>query len=237
MIIELYRGITVRPDQSSEIVTNALSKGIDGSEGWWKFQVPADIPSAQKLARKALDDSLKFESVWSGPSVAGVCACGSSDGAAFYANKHNFSLREGKTFPLLVTLRTSFDRIYVDCRDFMMPAFQQLDRESGSHVDVQRLVLKELFGETVLQYFEKCLDTDDQQERIRQGNMASFDQEVVRSHLSNVVFIEGRHNTVFKSAFFASVPQVEIVSVEECEPFSPPSSAYSIKDFISGRAI
>lgn len=238
MIVELYRGITVRPSEASAVVSDIQARGIDGTEGLWKFQVPEDIGSAQKLARNALDDSLTFESVWNGPAVSGICACGSRDGATFYASKHNVSHEEGKTFPLIVTFRASLDRIYVDCRDFMMSAFQSFDRESSTYVDAQRSALMRVFGEMTLLYFDKCRQTNNQQERIRQGNIAAFDPDVIRSHLSNKILLEGRYKTMFRSAFFVSAPILpsEIVSVEECQPYSPLfATSYSLHDFFSGR--
>lgn len=237
MTLELYRGITVPPEKADDVVNSILTDGLNGAEGRWNFQVPADIASAQSLARKSLDDPAMFESVWTGSAAAGLCACGSRDGAAYYANEHNVVRAEGKTLPLLITLGTSLDKIYVDCRDFLMPALQGFDRVSSAHIEEQRASLKEFFGGAVLLYFDKCLETGNQQERIALGNMATFDQDVIRSHLLNSRFLAGRYNTRFKSAFFVSAPIApsDILNVEALDLYSPPSGAYSLDDFSHGK--
>lgn len=239
MIVELYRGITVRPEDADGVTRSILAHGLSGAEGTWKFKLPADIGSAQLLARQSLDDLGRFDSVWHGPEAPGLCACGSRGGAAYYASRHNVISADRKTLPLLITVRTSLDRIYVDCRDFLMPAFQRFDRVSRVHVEGQKAALKMIFGEAVLPYFNRCRETANQQDRIAVGNMAAFDQDVIRSHLRNSILLSGRYGTRFESAFFVSapVPRHDILKIETLGSYSPPMGAYSLDDFFQGKPV
>ncbi|HFL1971302.1 TPA: hypothetical protein ACG3C3_000629 [Stenotrophomonas maltophilia] len=237
MIVELYRGIAVPEAAAKSVIRKILQEGIDGSEGQWNFRVPDDVPKIQMRAPEELEDSLAFESVWQTSSVAGVCVSGTWDGAAYYACKHNQSAREGRKTPIVVTITTSIDQMYVDCRDFLMPAFQYFDRQSDSKIAIQLDVLESIFGVAVVKYFERCCNTNDQQERIRLGNMAAFDRDVVRHHLKNQVSLEGRYGATFSSAFFVSVPHIDVVDAEVPAPWLPPASLYSINDFFSGKPL
>ena len=239
MNVQLYRGITVKPEDADEVTSRILAHGLNGAEGMWKIQLPADIGSAQTLARQSLDDPSSFDSVWDDSEAPGLCACGSRAGAVYYASKHNIVSADRKTLPLLITIRTSLDRIYVDCRDFLMPAFQRFDHVSSEHTEAQNAVLKMFFGEAVLPYFNKCRETESQQHRIAMGNMAAFDQDVIRSHLVNSTLLGGRYGTKFESAFFVSAPVApsDIVSVETLGSFSPPTGAYSLDDFFNGKPV
>lgn len=239
MDVTLYRGITVRPEQADEITKSILKSGLDGTEGNWKFMLPADIAGTQVLARQSIKQPSDFDKVWDGPTVSGLCACGSIDGAAYYANKHNLDRAKEKTFPLQISLRTSLDQIYIDCRDFLMPAFQLFDRVSNSHVGNQRKVLAAIFGEAVLPYFDACVISDNRQERVTLGDMASFDIDAIRSHLTNAHLITGRYKTQFRSAFFVLSPVNPQDILEVTTPDLTPSvgRAYSLDDFFGGKAI
>jgi hypothetical protein len=239
MNLELYRGITIRPDQFDELMGSITTNGLKGGEGRWKFQVPADISKAQALARPSIDDPASFDGVWEGPVVAGFCACGSKDGASFYANKHNVDRATGKILPVVITFRASLDRTYIDCRDFLMSTFQGFDRVSDQYVEEQREVLAKLFGVAVLPYFDKCVGTRDQQRRIALGNTVTFDREAILSHLSNNIVMAGRYNTRFKSAFFVSAPIIprDVVDVEVLNSCATASYVYSLDDFFHGKPV
>lgn len=239
MALELYRGITIHPEQFDDLIVSITTHGLQGGEGRWKFQVPADISKTHGLARQSIDDPTIFNSMWDGPTVAGFCACGSKDSAAFYASKHNVDQAAGKTLPVVITFSASLDRMYIDCRDFLMSTFQGFDRVSDLYVEGQREVLATLFGTAILPYFDKCVRTADQQQRIALGNIATFDRDAILSHLSNSIVLAGRYNTRFKSAFFVSAPIIpsDILDVAVLESYTPASDAYSLDDFFHGRPV
>jgi len=209
-----------------------------GTEGWWKFRVPQQIDDIQNrveeivLAPEAYNDIYKVE-------TEGLCACGEGIGAAYYARKHNHQPKEGKTHPLLITFRAKDFDVYVDCRDFLVTAFQLFDRHSAHYLDEQRQALATLFGSAVLKYFDLSCKSEEQQIRIGLANIACFDRAVIEAHYENRRFIAGRHKTQFCSAFFVKAPVLpgDILSVDSNVEFNPPNTAYSLDSFFSGIPI
>src|SRR5690606_11558476 len=130
-------------------------------------------------------------------------------------------------------------RTYIDSRDFLVMTFQGFVRVSDQHVEAQRAILMKLFGTPVLPYFDRCVGTRDQLQRIALGNAAAFDRDALLSYLSTTTVLAGRHNTLFKSAFFVSAPITasDILDVAVSNPYTPASVMYSLDDFFNGRPL
>jgi len=205
MELILHRGISVEPQKAAEIIDNIKNNGISGSEGnMWKFTI-ADILDV----RKRIEDIFSKEQPTRGDVCnqfphKGICACGDEIGPRFYALKHNRD--KEKRAGIIISFKANLDDVYVDCRDFLCPAFQFWDRVSDRWKNQQTAILSDLFGPAVLRYFERCVSSSDQQVRIAMCNLASYDVIVIKSHYENRNVIGGRYGVRFCSAFFVKAP-------------------------------
>jgi hypothetical protein len=124
----------------------------------------------------------------------------------------------------------------VDGRDFLYTAFQAWDRDTTLAVNKQMQCLKMLFGDPILRYFRRAVDTKDQQQRIALCDLAVQDERVVLAHVVNHRTLRGRYNTIFASAFFVRAP---ILSGQISRVISPPRPAHrpwlTLDSFIAGN--
>lgn len=200
-----YRGIAIDRQNVQTVLASITQTGISGNEGHWKFRVP-DILKV----RRSIDSIISLpgdqilKAIFDETPFSGICACGDEIGGRYYALKHNRT--SNKTEPLLIVFTASMDDVYVDPRDFVCTAFQLWDREGDVKKDVQRLMLRELYGPRVLRYFDKASNSTDQKFRIAMCNLAAFDPQVVLDHYKNKKLIGGRYETRFCSAFFIKCP-------------------------------
>jgi len=201
--LTLYRGIAVKTGTEAKIENTIRNCGIEGTEGNLGFKIPDILDVRAHLADLMMDSTLHTDKIFKFTPFNGICACGTPQGAEYYALHHNFSA--GMT-PLLIEFNVTLDDMYVDCRDFMCPAFQLWDSRGTAGKAKQEKIMVELFGSSVLPYFENATRTKEQSLRIALGNLAAFDAEVVKAHYSNRKIIHGRQNTRFSSAFFVKAP-------------------------------
>lgn len=236
MKIYLYRGITVQESDADDIIENIKIKGISGEEGSWKFSVPLVNEVRENIESLFLQDDLKVEDVIKDGGYLGFCACGSENGALYYAQKHN--LARGRNTPLIIEFEVGIDQVYIDGRDFLCTGFQFFDRESKDYYVEQLQVLTNLYGPHIQRYFEKSSSSNDQTYRVAICNLACFDRQVVKYHLDNSLTIYGRCNTKFQSAFFVQGP-IEASAIKSVHRVSAtycvPQSYISIHDFIDGK--
>lgn len=205
--VTLYRGIAVPQDEGSDLVTRIRRNGIDGSEGQWRFALPDIANVRAQLEVLFAKESLTKSDVFSKTPYNGICACGSTFGAEHYALRHNFVAGE-KDQPIVIEFTAPLDDVYVDSRDFLCTAFQLWDRAPQNSNHRQTAILRELFGDAVVRYFEASCGSEEQAYRIGMCNLAAIDPKVVEAHLANNKVIEGRFGTQFCSAFFVKTPIV-----------------------------
>lgn len=212
--LRLYRGISVKPELVRTCLRSTVVNGLNGEEGRYPIGVPnvsrvrERLPELLALANPSVGDihnDLPFK---------GICACGDEYGARYYALKHNKSKEKSES--ILISFTVDIDRIFVDCRDFLCPAFQGWDHTSSEHANDQLSYLSQLFGDGITPYFERCTTSSDQGVRVAMCNLASFDELVVRAHYKNTKLIGGRYGTLFKSAFFVQAP-ITPSEIETCE--------------------
>lgn len=204
---KFYRGISVSPQNVNAVIEAVSNQGIVGDEGWWKFSIP-DIRQVREALPQLLEDpDLHVSRIFRTTPHKGICACADKLGAFNYALRS--AQDDVKTEPLVIEFVAPLDDVYVDVRDFLATAFQSWDMiETPSEAlhQHQKKILKILYGEAIIPYYEKCIQSTNQQTRIALANLAPFDPEVVRAHCRNDEIIFGRYDTRFRSAFFVKAP-------------------------------
>lgn len=236
MKAHLYRGITVQESNADDVIENIQAKGITGDEGFWSFVVPQVKEVRENIASLFLKNDLNVDDVFKNSSCLGFCACGSENGALYYAQKHNLTME--RDTPLIIEFEVEIDRIYVDGRDFLCTGFQFFDRVSKDHYTQQLEALTNLYGPHIKKYFEKSSESNEQVYRVAVSNLACFDRDTVKFHLNNSLTIYGRSNTKFQSAFFVQGP-IESSAIKSVRrpstAYSAPQPYISLNDFIEGK--
>ena len=82
-------------------------------------------------------------------------------------------------------------------------------------------VLRKVYGEKVLRYFEKASQSQNADYRVAMCDLAVHDLDVVRAHANNRIVIRGRYYVTFRASFFVEAPikPKEIVEVFEPDPY------------------
>lgn len=231
-MLTLCRGIAVPSPHADAVVTGIRSKGLDGREGRWRFVVPDVAKVRAELESLFARPSLMRDDFLGKAPSPGICACGDPAGAEYYAASHNFSSDENNC-PLVIVFGVSVDRVYVDPRDFLCPAFQLWDRDSTALREAQAMLLVRLFGPKIARYFESACSARDQTYRIAMCNLAAFDLDVVLAHHANQTVIRGRYRTTFSSAFFVQGPVSagQIYRVYRVARYASPTPGVTLDDY------
>jgi len=192
----LYRGINCLEASAKD---NILSNGIIGTEGkMWEFYF-------RNMVKPFIDNDLsnvpKSDELFLDSESRAIFACGDELSASYYACIHNSG-----NFPFVIKFQTILDNIYIDGRDFLYTVFQLWDMNSPHNFVKLRHVLSNLYGESILQYFDHCKTEKDHNKRITYCNYACHDNEVKLAHLNNQTMIKGRFGTHFKSTFLVKAP-------------------------------
>jgi len=226
--MRLYRGISVPKTEVDSIISDHQTIGIyDQSNTRWgmKQARPRNTLHLDANNLPKLSDTRENVSI-----TDAVCACGDKEGALFYACKHNRSQNDDT--PLLIELDVEINRLAVDGKDFLHTMFQM------ANPNIARPILEKCFGKRVLDYANLAWDCSDQSNRIALCDMAIFDPAVIKSHHANKCVIQGRYNTLFRSAFTISMPIIptEIISITRPENQTSLSKPYvRIQDMIEAK--
>jgi hypothetical protein len=192
----LYRGINCLEASSKG---NIQANGIIGTEGTvWELYFRDMIKPLIDINLKDLSDSDKL---FVDSTSRAICACGDELSASYYACIHNSG-----NFPLVVKFQTTLENIYIDGRDLLYTVFQLWDMNNSNNFARIRQQLNDLFGSSILHYFDHCENEKDHTKRIIYCNYACHDNEVKLAHLKNQIIIKGRYKTLFKSAFIVKSP-------------------------------
>ena len=192
--LKLFRGIAVPSDIAASAKLRLLENGLVEGQGNWRIEQPWRVRSGILVANTdaSRDDPRNLE--WR----PAICACGTPAGAAFYSLHHNRSTTNNT--PILIEFEAHLDRVRVDGRDFLYPAFQMGQPEKA------RTVLQKIYGDEIVKYADRAWATQDQTKRIAMCDLATMDPEVVLAHYSNRKVIVGRFGTVFENAFTVALP-------------------------------
>ena len=156
-----------------------------------------------------------------------VCACGTIEGASYYAWHHNRHGRDDT--PILIEFEAYLEQVSVDGRDFLCAAFQLGDPEKA------RSVLEKIYGPKILRYAEEAWTSLDQETRIALCHVATLDADVMLAHFENRMVIRGRYGTIFENAFTVAYPvhPGAIVSVwTPCENATQRTQSVTIQDIV-----
>ena len=226
--MRLYRGICVPSAEADFIISDHRTNGIyNHSKANYEMRQARPRNTIQLDANNLPNTSDTREDV---EITDAICACGDGAGALYYACKHN--QYQNHDTPLLIELDVEISRLAVDAKDFLYTMFQFADPI------VARPILEKCFGKRVLDYANLAWECSDQSNRIALCDMAIFDQKVIKSHHANKLVIQGRYNTLFRSAFTISMPilPAEIISITKPEKHTPlPKPFVRIQDIMAAK--
>ena len=192
--LSLYRGIAV-PAASVENVTSSIRRdGLIQGQGTWTIEQVWKLPAGVSTEKPELIIEETRQADWR----PAICACGTLEGAEYYAWQHN---RFGaQSTPLLIEFEADLDQVRIDGRDFLYTAFQMGDPEKAQSV------LENVYGNKIMKYADPAWASHKQEERIALGHLATFDPDVILAHYANRTVIGGRYGTIFQSAFTVASP-------------------------------
>ena len=212
--MRFFRGISVHEAEASKVVADIRRDGLVAKG--WNWSMLYHKPDQALLLK---DDLSLIHTRPTGEDELAVCACGSIEGAHFYAWRHN---RTGdKVTPIIIEFEADVSEVAIDGRDFLYTVIQMGDPERA------RSVVQSVFGEKALQYAEKAWSVADQGKRIAITDIMIHDPEVIEAHYGNSLVIAGRYNTEFKNAFIVRLPVLaeQIRGVEISDRFIATSGA------------
>jgi hypothetical protein len=201
--MRFYRGISVPGDKAGDVIKSIQDYGITNQKWRWQTDHHKPDPCLIEKSDLRLEDTRP-----KGTGVPAVCACGTIEGAAYYAGVHN-KTSEDET-PIIIEFEHGFDNIAIDGKDFLYTVLQFGDP------DCARNIVRAVFGEKGLGYAEKAWANPDQSHRIAIGDLMIHDPDVVSAHYENTLTIAGRYNTRFRNAFTIGLPisALQIVGVQ-----------------------
>jgi hypothetical protein len=192
--MRFFRGISVLASSVGSTILSIWKNGLTGEEGHW--QMSYNWPGQLDALFNKKDLSTKDTRATDG--VPGVCACGETNGAAYYAWHHNRGDKD--TSPIIIEFEADESAVAVDGRDFLYTVFQLGDPNRA------RPILERTFGCAVLRYAERAWKEEAQLCRIALCDLAIHDPGVIRAHHANECVLGGRYGTVFKNAFIIRLP-------------------------------
>ena len=193
-MFRLFRGIAVPGTLAKEVISSIREGGLTEGQGTWRIEQLWKLPSGVLAEEADLISAGTSDAVWR----SAVCACGTLEGAAYYAWQHNRS--ETDDTPILIEFEAHIDDIRIDGRDFLYMAFQWGEPERA------RSVLKGIYGSKILRYAELAWASENQGRRIALCDLATLDPDVALAHYANSTVIEGRYGTTFNNAFTVALP-------------------------------
>ena len=192
--LRLYRGIAV-PAATIEAVTMSIRRdGLVEGQGKWKIEQLSRLPSGVSVDKADLSLGDTRDAEWR----SAVCACGTLEGASYYAWQHN--RHQSNNTPILIEFEAHLDAVGIDGRDLLYTAFQGGDPKRA------RSVLEGLYGSTILRYADQAWASQDQDRRVALCDLATLDPDVILAHYANRTVIGGRSGTTFENAFTVAYP-------------------------------
>ena len=193
--LRLYRGIAVPATSVDGTISLITENGLAETPWSWKMEQNWGLPIDMLLNKVDLSTAdTRAQSAFR----PAVCACGTVEGASYYAWRHNRNQRDDT--PILVEFGAQLDRIIVDGKDFLFAAFQYGEPEK------LKSAVEQLFGETALAYAETAWASENQDRRIALCDLATMDPDVIKAHYANRMVIGGRHGTIFANSFTVALP-------------------------------
>ena len=117
--LRFFRGIAVPASSADQTIASIRENGLIEGQGTWNMLQSWGLPD-DRLGRKA--DLSTSDTRRESATRPALCACGTVEGAAYYAWHHNRTSYNDT--PVLVEFDAPLDDIAVDGRDFLYPAFQ-----------------------------------------------------------------------------------------------------------------
>ena len=225
--LRLYRGIAVPATSASETISLITENGLTEGAWFWKIEQNWGLPIDVLVNKIDLSTSdTRPESAFR----PAVYACGTVEGASYYAWRHNRNQRDDT--PILIEFDTQLDKVVVDGKDLLFTAFQF--GEPGK----AKGVMERIFGERVLTYAEAAWASGGQDRRIALCDLATMDADVVKAHYANRMVIGGRHGTNFANAFTVALPVQPEAIVRVWAPDSEPkllTPSVTVSDIFGAR--
>lgn len=223
--MRFYRGISVPGDKADDVIKDILDNGITTHKWRWLTDHHKPDPSLIEKPGLRLEDTRP-----NGTGVPAVCACGTIEGAAYYAWAHN-KTKDNDT-PIIIEFEHGSDNVAVDGKDFLYAVLQFGDPDRAANI------VRAVFGDKGLGYAEKAWANPEQSAKIAIGDLMIHDPEVLSAHYANALTIAGRYNTRFRNAFTIGLPisALQIVDVQSpSAPMSVPQPDVDLASLIRSR--
>ena len=224
--LRLYRGIAVPAASVADTTAAMLRAGLVEGQVTWTIEQLWRLPPRFSVEEVDLSTVDTQEAHWR----SAVCACGTVEGATYYAWHHN---RHGPDdTPILIEFEAHLDQVRIDGRDFLYTAFQMGDPEKA------RSVLEKVYGPKILRYADQAWASHDQDKRIALCHLATLDTDVALAHYANRTVIKGRYGTTFENAFTVAYPvhPKAIVRVwTPCERGTQRTHSVTVQDIVSAQ--
>ena len=225
-VLKLYRGIAVPAASVADVTSSILRNGLVEGQGRWTIEQLWKLPSGVSTEKYGIFSEEIDSAEWR----SAVCACGTPEGADYYAWEHNRNMTDET--PILIEFEANVDQVRIDPRDFLFPAFQ------GGEPEIARDILEQVYGHKITKYINPAWASQDQGKRIALCHMATLDGDVILAHYENRATIRGKHGTIFDNAFTIAFPveAKNIVCVRT--PYKRETQAthsFDIKDILAVR--
>lgn len=206
--MRFYRGISVRSDKAGDVIMNIRDNGIIAHKGRWLTEHYKPDPNLIEKTDVTIEDTRP-----NGMGVPAVCACGTYEGAAYYAWTHNKN-KEDNT-PIIIEFEGDSANVAIDGKDFLYAVLQGGDPAKASEI------VRTVFGDVGLRYARIAWASANQSSRIAIGDLMIHDHQIVLAHYENVLTIAGRHNTRFQNAFTIGMPITPLEIIDVYIPSTP----------------
>jgi hypothetical protein len=217
----LYRGLRVSKVEAAEIIDTIKSNGLHISEkqGW-----PGFIWKNLRGNLESLFENPELKMAETRPtstSPEGELSLCFADrlGAEYYAIKHGSNTE--KNTSILIKAEVDINAISIDGRDFLADALGLLEVNDSAKLARQTQTLTKIYGHKIVRYIDKIIKHPNA-DRMAVLDLVCNDNEIIQAHSKNQTVINGKYETIFRSAFFCKVPISKnmILEVQAIEGFS-----------------
>ncbi|MUO29571.1 MULTISPECIES: hypothetical protein [Rhizobium/Agrobacterium group] len=219
--MRFFRGISVPSDNATAIIEDIRRDGITNT---WRWKTKHHRPDPAIIVKH---DLTRADTRPHGSGVAAACACGTIEGASYYAWQHNKNADDNT--PIIIEFDNDIEGVAIDGKDFLYTILGSGDP------DLSRNTIRAVFGEVGLEYAERAWANDDPYARSAIGDLMIHNPKVVSAHYDNTLTLGGRSNTQFKNAFTISLPisTSQIIDVQTPNaPLPLPPVDVHLKNFL-----
>ena len=125
---------------------------------------------------------------------------------------------------IIVVFKRPINDIVVDGRDSLINILEHYPLHNERLGDKLERYLLKIYGEKVLWYVHKVMDSAQHDERLRLAFDATMDPEIIRLHIKNRMVFRGRSGVILRNSFATPEPiePNEIIGIEKVSEYHEP---------------